>query len=269
MRRKIKVKDTLSFIQLAEKRHNKKYNYSKVEYINTEIKVCIICPLHGKFWQSPQNHLQNHGCPECGRKITIASIKKTNESFVREASAIHGHRYDYSKTDLQLGTHVKVCMICPIHGDFWQRPDDHLGGHGCWLCAREIINASNRLSVEEFISLATKIHKGKYNYSCVNCFRKQKHQVTIICPVHGSFKQCPAEHLQGHGCRACVGLQPHNLQTFIAKASVVHALLDKGDCEISPPPPKIQQWKPIVTQIYAKLGIQPPLSYGLLTETTV
>jgi hypothetical protein len=37
--------------------HNNKYDYSKVEYINTNSKVKIICPIHGEFEQTPHNHL--------------------------------------------------------------------------------------------------------------------------------------------------------------------------------------------------------------------
>ena len=42
-----------------------KYDYSKVDYINSKTKVCIICPTHGEFWKIPANHLQGQGCPFC------------------------------------------------------------------------------------------------------------------------------------------------------------------------------------------------------------
>ena len=41
------------FIERAKKVHGDKYDYSKVEYVNTHTKVCIICPEHGEFWQLP------------------------------------------------------------------------------------------------------------------------------------------------------------------------------------------------------------------------
>jgi hypothetical protein len=52
------------FILLANKHHNYFYDYSKVEYIHCDKKVCIIDPEYGEFWQTPYNHLRNHGCPE-------------------------------------------------------------------------------------------------------------------------------------------------------------------------------------------------------------
>lgn len=60
-------KDTKeNFILKAREIHGWKYDYSKVEYINNKTKVCIICPEHGEFWQTPDNHLYlKQGCPNC------------------------------------------------------------------------------------------------------------------------------------------------------------------------------------------------------------
>ncbi len=52
------------FITQANKIHGNLYNYSKVEYIHCDEKICIIDPKYGEFWQTPYNHLRNHGCPE-------------------------------------------------------------------------------------------------------------------------------------------------------------------------------------------------------------
>lgn len=56
---------TSEFIERARKVHGDKYDYSKAQYVNSQTKVCIVCPIHGEFWQTPKNHLQKHGCPMC------------------------------------------------------------------------------------------------------------------------------------------------------------------------------------------------------------
>lgn len=56
------------FIIQANKIHHNFYDYSKVEYIHCDKAVCIIDPEYGEFWQTPYNHLRNHGCPERTRK---------------------------------------------------------------------------------------------------------------------------------------------------------------------------------------------------------
>ena len=61
----MKYLTTEQFIKKAQQIHNNKYDYSKVEYVNNRTKVCIICPEHGEFWQTPHSHLSGKGCPHC------------------------------------------------------------------------------------------------------------------------------------------------------------------------------------------------------------
>jgi len=56
------------FIKAANSAHHNFYDYSKVEYKHCDQNVCIIDPEYGEFWQTPYNHLRNHGCPERTRK---------------------------------------------------------------------------------------------------------------------------------------------------------------------------------------------------------
>lgn len=58
-------KTTEDFISEARKIHGDKYDYTKVNYIDNNTKICIICPEHGAFWQSPKCHLRGSGCPIC------------------------------------------------------------------------------------------------------------------------------------------------------------------------------------------------------------
>lgn len=62
--------------------------------------------------------------------------KLTTEEFIQKAQAVHGNKYDYSKVDYQ-GSTKKVCIICPIHGEFWQLPGDHTNkACGCNKCRK-------------------------------------------------------------------------------------------------------------------------------------
>lgn len=54
------------FIIKAKKIHGVKYDYSKVSYLNNHTKVEIICPEHGSFFQTTNDHLDGHGCAKCG-----------------------------------------------------------------------------------------------------------------------------------------------------------------------------------------------------------
>ena len=138
------------FIQKAREIHGNKYDYSKIEYINTSTKVCIICPEHGEFWQTPSAHLSGQGCPKCGKHHLSILFRDTIDEFVKKANIIHNNRYDYSKVEYIRGND-KVCIICPEHGEFWQTPNNHLQGHGCPKCAVGKNTSSEENEISEYI----------------------------------------------------------------------------------------------------------------------
>ena len=125
--------DTAEFIEKANIKHNNKYNYSNVHYINRETKIKIICPKHGEFEQTPGNHLYGYGCISCGKTQMINSQTKTNEEFITEANNIHHDKYNYSKVNY-INARTYITIICPKHGEFYQVPDSHLRGCGCPKC---------------------------------------------------------------------------------------------------------------------------------------
>lgn len=71
----------LEFIDKANKIHNNKYDYSKVEYINNRRQITIICKEHGDFSQIPFVHLLNHGCPSCINKTEFKFYTKMKELY--------------------------------------------------------------------------------------------------------------------------------------------------------------------------------------------
>jgi hypothetical protein len=126
---------TEDFIQKAKAVHGDKYDYSKVEYVNAKTKVCIICPKHGEFYIRPDNVLHSHqGCPKCYDDRRSQTQLKPVAQFIEEATKVHGGLYEYHKVEYK-GDKTKVCIVCPVHGDFWQTPSNHLRGKGCPYCA--------------------------------------------------------------------------------------------------------------------------------------
>lgn len=180
------------FIKKAREIHGDAYDYSKIVYRGSFEKVCIVCPEHGEFWQSPAKHLEGNGCKQC----YYDSIRKTTKEFVKDAKRVHGNKYSYKKVRYKKNTE-KVCIICPEHGEFWQTPKDHLRGRGCPLCAD-----NHPLNIELFIERAKSVHGEKYDYSKVD-YRNNQTKVIITCPKHGDFLQAPSSHLEGCGCPTC------------------------------------------------------------------
>ena len=54
----VKTVNTETFISNALEVHSGFYDYSKVDYKNSKIKVIITCPVHGDFEQIPSDHLR-------------------------------------------------------------------------------------------------------------------------------------------------------------------------------------------------------------------
>ena len=135
------------FIRKAREIHGYRYDYSKVNYINSSTKVCIICPEHGEFYQTPSAHLRGQGCPKCGKHHLSILFRDTIDEFIQKANIIHNNKYDYTKVKYSRGAD-KVCIICPEHGEFYQTPNNHLQGHGCPLCAigKNISSEENEIS---------------------------------------------------------------------------------------------------------------------------
>jgi hypothetical protein len=125
---------TAGFIEVAKSKHGDRYDYSRTDYKGATRKVVIGCVAHGYFLQTPQNHLQNNGCKQCGLEARALTRMMTNEEFIRRAKIIHGDRYSYSRVEYQ-GVFKKVEILCQDHGYFSQTPDRHLAGCGCSGCA--------------------------------------------------------------------------------------------------------------------------------------
>jgi hypothetical protein len=126
------------FIKRAKDKWLNKYDYSLVDYVNSNTKVKIIYKKTNEvFEQTPHNHLISS--PE---KIKF-STKKTTEEFIRESNIIHDSKYNYGETQYEKNN-KKVIIICPLHGKFEITPISHLGGEGCQYCeewnAKKIIS---------------------------------------------------------------------------------------------------------------------------------
>jgi hypothetical protein len=195
---------TTEFIEKSIKLHGDKFDYSKVEYNGSHSKVCIICPEHGEFFQSPTNHLSGNGCLKCAWKYKHGKYRLTTlDTFLTQAKEIHGDKYNYSKVNWE-NTRTAITIICPIHGEFTQVPQNHIRLKcGCRKCGREITKSKvNKYDTVYFVKHAKKIHGNKYDYSNTECYNATD-KVEIICPVHGKFKQMANQHLQGHACPKC------------------------------------------------------------------
>lgn len=123
-----------SFILKAREIHGNKYDYSKIVYQHKKSKLIIICPEHGEFEQVARNHIMDKcGCQLCANESISKSQSLNTDEFILKSNLKHKHKYDYSNVEY-INQLTKVKIICPKHGEFTQRPVEHLRGCGCQKC---------------------------------------------------------------------------------------------------------------------------------------
>jgi hypothetical protein len=155
--------------------HGNKYDYSKVKYVNTHTKVQMLCKDHGEFLQTPNSHLRGRGCRLCSFKGISDRQFKTTDDFINKANEVHNSTYSYIKSKYS-NSYYPIVITCSTHGDFKQRPNDHLCGAGCPVCAKQV--SKPEIEVGDFIeSLGLDIIR---NTRAV--FKNSKKEADILIP---------------------------------------------------------------------------------------
>ena len=141
------------------------------------------------------------------------SKKLSFEEFVEKSNKTHENNdliYDESSFN---GSHQKVRIICPKHGEFWQIAKDHMNGQGCPICGREKSGLQRRSNTEKFISSFKELYGNKLDLSKF-VYTKSNIKSTVICPIHGEFQSTPNSLLMGRGCPTCGNINKKIKQTI-------------------------------------------------------
>lgn len=153
----------------------------------------------------------------------------STEIFIKKSKQIHGDVIDHSKV-IYINNRTPVILICLIngHGEFNQRPDNHLSGKGCPKCGNNKISVSRKKSEEEILRKIISKHSDRYDYDkfIYNGYHI-KSIITCLKENHGDFKQSPANHLKGAGCPKCgilkaIDSTKSNKEIFVRESNLVH-----------------------------------------------
>jgi hypothetical protein len=223
----MKKYSTETFIQQAKTKFgDDSFDYSLVNYHDSHTPIKLICKKHGEFIQKPHLHLSSKkGCRKCGFECRNDKTKSNNKSFIEKARKIHVNNYIYDKVNY-ITCMSKVIITCPIHGDFRQRPNDHLNKKGCPRCAEQSNGEKSRYSMEIFIEKAKKVWGDKYTYENSK-YIKSDIPIAITCKNHGDFYPTPNNFLMGSSCQKCAYKENgeksrYTTEEFILKAMKKH-----------------------------------------------
>jgi len=128
------------------------------------------------------------------------SKKKTTKEFIHEAIQVHGDKYSYTHSVYKTAR-TNIDIECAVHGPFKQIAYNHLKGQGCPKCGKLARIVKTTDTVNHYLQCYKEKHGDKYNYSKMN-FQGPLKVITIICPIHGEFKQTAKAH-KYYGCKKC------------------------------------------------------------------
>ena len=113
--------------------------------------------------------------------------RKDTEWFINEARKIHGDKYDYSKA-VYTNNKAKVCIICPIHGEIYQTPKNHVTNkQGCPQCGKEYAQTWRKGNFKHFLENAHAKFGDTFSYPSIeNEFENTKSKITIKCKKCGN-----------------------------------------------------------------------------------
>jgi len=221
----VREKAIKKFLEKSKSVHEGRgYDYSLVDYKNIDSHVDIVCPVHGVFKQTPYRHMQGVGCQKCSgpkyRKLIEHGQKTrlTKEEFVEKSRIKHGDNYDYSFVEYE-NNRVKVKIVCPVHGGFYQPPTTRMRGVGCPKCKfakttpllKKAARERSKKLAKTFVDRMKIKHAGKgYDYSEA-VYKSWDTKVKVICEKHGPFFVSAANHRAGTGCPSCsnIGFDPN------------------------------------------------------------
>jgi hypothetical protein len=214
------------FLKKASEIHGDKYTYERAVYAGYSNLITVTCSKHGNFQITPDSLLSGKGCQQCGRLHGSATkIEAAARKFVEAATKKHNGFYTYEKA-VYAAAKKPITVTCPNHGPFEIQACNHLAGRGCPACAQIIRNDSKRMSQEEYLTRVSELHNGRYDYTRT-VFTGVADRITVICPEHGEFQQCAANHLAGNGCPRCgkesrAAKQTKSTEEFVAQAREKH-----------------------------------------------
>lgn len=201
---------TEEFVTKAKYVHNNFFSYERCNYVDSQSKVIVTCPIHGDFEVKANNHLNGANCKKCSKeKIThkITKLKKVNKStrklstsdFIERCVEKYGDKYSYENT-IYVRNNEKVIITCKEHGDFYISPNHFLSGRGCPICG-----GNRKKNTESFIKELRKVQPlSDYDFSKAKYVNIHT-PLTLICNKCGcEFNNQPSNLLKyKQGCPRC------------------------------------------------------------------
>lgn len=165
------------------------------EYDGDTVKVLCKCHICNHEWlATPSRLIQKRGCPECGKKRSDDSKRKSPSVFINQLKSISPSIKIIGQYE---SSHKKIDVQCGICGYSWSPiPSSLLRGSGCPACAGTI-----KKTHSQFL---TELQKTNQDVEVLDKYINDGTKIKIRCKkCNNIWFATPNSLLQGHGCRNC------------------------------------------------------------------
>lgn len=177
----------------------------------------------------------------------MSAKRLTQEDFIEKAKLVHKNKYDYSFVEY-VKSSEKLKINCHIHGDFFQKANNHLQGKGCPDCgiiAREKSKFENKQN-NKYISIVQPkdykiipLTKGKFakvdnedfyrvNEVCWTFMKRGYCMNFYLGKMHRFIMDCPEDMIVDHINRDKLDNRKGNLRICTNKDNAKNRNIKNG-----------------------------------------
>lgn len=216
------------FVENARARYGEKYDYSEVEYKGNHIGVIIICKKHGRFTQTPHDHLQNKvGCKKCAmeerHKMMVCGVGFNDTDFANTEESYRTWRAMLNRCYRSVQNSYIGCSVCDdwlLFSKFKKWFDsNHIAGYAL---DKDIIKKGNRVYCPEYCcfvprrinNILTKNKKGRGDLPIGVTKRASEHTYLAVLNI-------------GDGIRKKIGRYETPTEAFFAYKQAKESLIQQ------------------------------------------
>ncbi len=202
---------------IVSHKYNNKYDYSQTKFINTSLKVDIICYIHGIYSLLANNHLKGFGCPKCrqetrAKELQILALKNSfhhhekskfwSPKNLLKPNDVSIHSTELFIFDCSCGHEFSIRLFCIKDGQWCPYCGNHkLCKNNCDSCFSKSFASSPKVllwSDKNTVNprdIFLKTSKTKYLFNCGNCCHEINKSPGSIydgtwCPYCANHKLC-------------------------------------------------------------------------------
>lgn len=198
-------------IDNCKKVYGDKYDYSKVNWIDSDHKITITCHVHGDFETNYFDFLKGHECPKCYEENNRLKNEKT---FKENIQKLNNNKIIFPKDFKYINSYTNVKII--YDGEVIER-DPHTLLKGKVLSKNDKEEIKRIAGVKKSKTRWTNLENELDNlYGDSLVFDKnqidfiksgetdENFEMDVKCKKHGKFRRSLFKIINGYGCPSCM-----------------------------------------------------------------